>query len=131
MEVCHLNTYCQFQLNVMNKRLHEKAQVHVKKAITEIMSDSIPCITSPHKPNFPSLDIDEMVKKEVFIINYLSSDANVTLRSLKLDRVVVREVHVIHVGVVHHRLQNPQSLRFLVNDYAAGKFKMKVPIRYG
>ena len=115
----------------MNKRLHEKAQVHVKKAITEIMSDSIPCITSPHKPNFPSLDIDEMVKKEVFIINYLSFDANATLRSLKLDRVVVREVHVIHVGVVHHRLQNPQSLRFPVNDYAAGKFKMKVPIRYG
>ena len=49
----------------MNKRLHEKAHHHVKSAIAQIMSESIPSIISPHKPSLPNLEIDEMVKKEV------------------------------------------------------------------
>ena len=49
----------------MNKRLHEKAHSHVKKAIDEILSGSLPSITSPQRPLLPKLEIDEMVKNEV------------------------------------------------------------------
>lgn len=53
------------QLNIVNKRLHEKTHSHVKKAIDEILSGSLPSITSPHKPALPKLEIDEMMKNEV------------------------------------------------------------------
>ena len=33
-----------FKLNMVNKRLHEKAHKHVKSAIDEIMSESLPSI---------------------------------------------------------------------------------------
>ena len=49
----------------MNKRLHEKAHSHVKKAIDEILSGSLPSITSPQRPSLPKLEIDEMMKNEV------------------------------------------------------------------
>jgi len=42
------------QLNIVNKRLHEKAHSHVKKAIDEILSGSL-----------PKLEIDEMMKNEL------------------------------------------------------------------
>lgn len=49
----------------MNKRLHEKAHSHVKKAIDEILSGSLPSITSPQRPSLPKLEIDEMMKNEL------------------------------------------------------------------
>jgi len=52
------------QLNMVNKRLHEKAHKHVKCAIDEIMAESLPSIASPHQPQLPQLDIDDMVKSE-------------------------------------------------------------------
>ena len=48
----------------MNKRLHEKAHEYVKKAIDEILTESLPSIVGPTKPTLPKLEIDEMVKSE-------------------------------------------------------------------
>jgi len=53
------------QLNIVNKRLHEKAHSHVKKAIDEIISGSLPSITTPQRPSLPKLEIDEMMKNEL------------------------------------------------------------------
>ena len=52
------------KLNMVNKRLHEKAHKHVKCAIDEIMAESLPSIASPHQPQLPQLDIDDMMKSE-------------------------------------------------------------------